>query len=120
MNSNELVDLGPTRWAEQQIENALVFLPPELRLCASGLEGAEFSQQVQWKDNPMLDTSKVTSRLRACRHVTKELDVFNMGHSELPFVSILNRVLVRNVGSISVSGQLRTYPSPNPTVTLTY
>ena len=23
-------------------------------------------------------------------------------------------------GSISVSGQLRTYPSPNPTVTLTY
>ena len=25
-----------------------------------------------------------------------------------------------NFGSISVSGQLRTYPSPNPTVTLTY
>ena len=68
MNSNELVDLGPTRWAEQQIKNArnvLVFLSPELlRLCASGLEGAESSQQVQWKDNPMLDTYKVTSRLR--------------------------------------------------------
>ena len=25
-----------------------------------------------------------------------------------------------NFGSISVSGQLRTYPSPNPTVTLTF
>ena len=25
-----------------------------------------------------------------------------------------------SLGSISVSGQLRTYPSPNPTVTLTY
>ena len=54
MNSNERVDLGPTRWAEQQIKNArnvLVFLSPELlRLCASGLEEAEFSQQVQCKD----------------------------------------------------------------------
>ena len=54
MNSNERVDLGPTRWAEQQIKNArnvFVFLSPELRrLCASDVEGAEFSQQVLCKD----------------------------------------------------------------------
>lgn len=50
MNSNKLIDLGPTRWAEQQIRkarNVLVFLSPGLlRLCGSD-GGAEFSHQVQ-------------------------------------------------------------------------
>jgi len=77
MNANERLDLGPTRWAEQQIKNALnvlVFLSPELlRLCASDLEGVQFSHQVQCKDqsdislfSTTLYPSKVTSRLRAC------------------------------------------------------
>ncbi|XP_020605806.1 uncharacterized protein LOC110044579 isoform X2 [Orbicella faveolata] len=55
MNANERLDLGPTRWAEQQIKNALnvlVFLSPELlRLCASDLEGVQFSHQeheIRW------------------------------------------------------------------------
>ena len=45
----------------------------------------------------MLHPSKVRSLLRACSHLTKERDVFNIGHPWLPFASILNGVLVRIV-----------------------
>ncbi|KAJ7382990.1 hypothetical protein OS493_031492 [Desmophyllum pertusum] len=51
MNSTEFIDLGPTRWAEQQIRkarNILVFLSPGLlRLCGGDGEEKEFSHQVK-------------------------------------------------------------------------
>ena len=77
MNCNERIDLGPNRWAEQQIKkalNVLVFLSPGLlQVAASDLKGMEFSQQVQCKDQSdvslysiTLNPFKVTSHLRAC------------------------------------------------------
>ena len=55
MDANKLLDLGPTRWAEQEIKNALyvlVFLSPGLlRLCASDGEEADSSDQVQCEDH---------------------------------------------------------------------
>lgn len=49
MSCNELVNLGPTRWAEQQIKKAckiLVFLSPGLvRLCGTGDEDSQCSNQ---------------------------------------------------------------------------
>ena len=39
----------------------------------------------------------------------------------VPLLFIIKKYLIiKYKGSISVSGQLRTYPSPNPTVTLAY
>ena len=50
MNCNELVNLGPTRWAEQQIKKAckiLVFLSPGLlRLGGTVDEDSQCSNQV--------------------------------------------------------------------------
>lgn len=52
MSSNEMVDLGPTRWAEQQIKKAhkiLVFLSPGiLRLCGAADEDKQSLHQVTW------------------------------------------------------------------------
>ncbi|XP_078348238.1 uncharacterized protein LOC144633268 isoform X1 [Oculina patagonica] len=49
MNSSERIDLGPTRWAEQQIKkarNVLVFLSPGLlRLCGGDGEETDSSHQ---------------------------------------------------------------------------
>ena len=75
MNCNERVDLGPSRWAEQQIKNALnvfVFLSPGLlHLCGNDDEAEVSSHQVLCKDQSefylslLLYLSKVTSRFRA-------------------------------------------------------
>ena len=56
MDCNELVKLGPTRWAEQQIKKAhkiLVFLSPGLlRLCGTDDEDSHNSNQVEWGHFP--------------------------------------------------------------------
>lgn len=63
MSSNEMVDLGPTRWAEQQIKKAhkiLVFLSPGiLRLCGAADEDKQSLHQENervWYEMSLLRT----------------------------------------------------------------
>lgn len=63
MDCNELVKLGPTRWAEQQIKKAhkiLVFLSPGLlRLCGTDDEDSHYSNQENervWYEMSLLRT----------------------------------------------------------------